>query len=225
MRRLLILLAVLAGLASLIRHFPLAWAGAALPDGVGDFSGTIWDGNVTNVPLLGSVQVDGKLTGARLTSAPGDVSFSGDVTPGGVTDLILSMPVSRLPVSDTRLTGLNGRVSLKIDEAVIEDGACLSATGQASSDVLAVNAAQFQWFGPTLTGPVDCVEGRLRVRLSGAERGQTVNAEVLTGLDGIYQTEISVATTDPTAGNVLTLFGFNPSGTGAYTLSEQGRWR
>jgi hypothetical protein len=48
---------------------------------------------------------------------------------------------------------------------------------------------------------------------------------VTTGFDGVYQSDVTVTTTDPAAGNVLTLFGFNPAGNGDYRLSEQGRWR
>lgn len=225
MRRLLIILACLTGMASLVRHFPLSWAGSVLPDEVGSFSGTIWNGQVSQVPLLGAVQVKGTLGGARLMSASGDVTFSGDVSPGGVKDLILSMPVARLPISDARLAGLDGRVSLRIDEAKVEDGTCVSATGQASTDVLAINGSRFQWSGPSLSGPVDCIDGRLRVRLNGAEGSETVNATILTGLDGIYQTDISVQSRDPSAGNALVLFGFTPAADGQFTLSEQGRWR
>lgn len=225
MRGLLIGLAVLAGLASLIRYFPLSWAGTALPSGVGTYSGTIWNGQVSNVPLLGAVSVNGSLGGMQLQTPPGEVTFSGDVTPNGVTDLVLSMPIARLPMSDTRLEGLAGRMSLQIDEAVIKDGACVSATGRASSDVLAANRGRFQWAGPELSGPVDCIDGRLRVQLSGEDAGQAVAATITTGLDGIYRSEISVTTIDAAAGNVLTLFGFNPADAGRYTLSEQGRWR
>ena len=225
MRRVLIFLACLAGLASLIRHFPLAWAGVLLPQGMGTYSGTIWNGQISQVPLLGSVKLDGRLGSARLTSAPGDVTFSGDVSPRGVKDLVLSMPVARLPISDTRLLGLDGRVSLRIEQAVIADGACQSATGRASTDVLSVNGSRFQWSGPTLSGPVDCMDGRLRVRLSGKDSTQSVNATILTGLDGIYQTDISVESNDPLAGNALALFGFTPTSNGQFELSEQGRWR
>ncbi|MGB6229342.1 MAG: type II secretion system protein N, partial [Litorimonas sp.] len=144
---------------------------------------------------------------------------------GGVSDLVLGMPIARLPISDQRLAGLSGRLSLRVDEAVIEDGACLSASGSASTDVLAANRARFDWTGPELSGPVDCVDGRLRVRLSGQDAAQQVEATVLTGFDGMYRTDISVSTRDPMAGNVLTLFGFAQDRAGSYTLSEQGQWR
>lgn len=225
MRGLLIGLAVLAGLASLVRYFPLSWAGNALPSGVGTYSGTIWNGQVSNVPLLGAVSVNGSLRGVQLQTPPGEVAFSGDVTPNGVTDLVLSMPIAHLPMSDTRLEGLAGRMSLQIDEAVIKDGACVSAIGRASSDVLASNRGRFQWAGPELSGPVDCIDGRLRVQLNGEDAGQVVAATITTALDGIYRSEISVTTNDLAASNVLTLFGFNPADAGRYTLSEQGRWR
>lgn len=230
MRLFLIGLAVMAGLASLIRHFPLSWAGAALPADIGTLSGTtlsgtIWDGQVDNVPLLGTVAVKGGFGNLSFLTAPGDVTLSGKVSPTGVETLILSMPVARLPMSDSRLSGLSGRISLRIAQAVIKDGACVSATGTASTDVLAANRARFDWTGPELSGPVDCDDGRLRVRLNGEAGTQTVLATIVTGLDGVYQSDITVSTSDPAAGNVLTLFGFNPAGNREYRLSEQGRWR
>ncbi|MGB3457544.1 MAG: type II secretion system protein N [Litorimonas sp.] len=224
MRLLLIVVAVVAGVLSLVRHFPLSWAGAALPDGVATLSGTLWDGQVSDVPLLGSVSVDTTLGGVRLATPPGDVTFSGTVTPGSAKDLVLSMPVARLPMNDARLAELSGRVSLRIEEASFGDGQCESATGTASSDVLSANGGRFGWTGPVLSGPVDCQDGRLRVRLSGEDAEQTVQATVITGFDGVYQSEIDVETSDPSAGNALVLFGFNPDSEG-YSLSEQGRWR
>lgn len=225
MRLLLIVFAILAGLAALIRHFPLSWAGAALPAEVGTLSGTIWDGQVEGVPLLGIVAVKGGFGNLSFLTAPGDVSLSGKVSPTGIENLVLSMPVAQLPMSDARLSGLSGQISLRVAKAVIKDGVCVSATGTASTDILAANHARFDWTGPELSGPVDCADGRLRVRLNGDSGTESVAAIVITGLDGLYQSDVTVATADPAAGNVLTLFGFNPSGTGDYRLSEQGRWR
>lgn len=221
----LIVLAVFAGLFSLIRYFPLSWAGAALPGDVAELSGTVWDGQASEIPLLGSVSVKGGLGFVRLETPPGDVTLSGDVSPRGVKDFRLSMPVARLPMTDARLSGLSGRVSLQIDEARMDDGACVSASGSASTNVLAANQARFDWAGPSLSGPVDCIDGRLRVRLSGQSNAETVSATILTGLDGVYQTEISVETRDPAAENALVLFGFTRSNSGGFQLSEQGRWR
>lgn len=229
MRLFLIVFAVLVGLASLIRHLPLtwigAWAGDALPAEVGVLSGTIWDGQVEDVPLLGTVAVKGGLGNLSFLTAPGDVTLSGIVSPSGIENLVLSMPIARLPMSDARLSGLSGRISLRIAEAVIKDGACVSATGTASTNILAANRARFDWAGPELSGPVDCEGGRLRVRLRGDAGAETVRATITTGLDGLYQSDVTVSTADPAAGNVLTLFGFNPAGNGDYRLSEQGRWR
>jgi hypothetical protein len=225
MRLFLIVLAVLAGLLSLIRYFPLSWAGAALPAEVGTLSGTVWNGQVEDVPLLGTVAVKGGLGNLSFLTAPGEVTLSGTVSPTGVDNLILSMPVARLPMNDARLSGLSGRISLRVAEAVIKDGVCVSAMGTASTDILAANRARFDWAGPELSGPVDCTDGRLRVRLRGEAGTETVLATIITGLDGVYQSDVTVSTTDPEAGNILTLFGFNPSENGDYRLSEQGRWR
>lgn len=225
MRVLLIITALIFGLASLVRHFPLAWAVSSLPPSIGIPSGTIWNGGMANVPLLQTVSVQGGPGHVTLKTPPGEVTLSGRVGLNRVDDLIVSMPVSQLPMSDTRLSGLSGQLSLRIDEAIIEKAACVSASGQASTNLLAVNEATFDWAGPVLSGPVDCTEGRLRVRLSGQSGVETVQAEIRTGLDGVYQAELTVVTSDPSAANALTLFGFNPTGNSSYRLLEQGRWR
>jgi hypothetical protein len=225
MRRLFIGVALLAGLLALIRFFPLSWAAKPVPLATTTYTGTIWNGHVQDVPLLGSVSVKSSLSGIRLQTPSGDIQFSGTVTPTRVKDLILSMPVAQLPTTDARLAGLAGRLSLRIDEGQFADGACETATGQASTDVLAVNRRQFGWAGPTLSGPVDCIDGRLRVRLNGENGSDKITAEVQTGLDGIYQSNISVETRDVAAENALTLFGFQLESGGLYRLIEQGRWR
>ena len=224
-RRGLILIAVLAGLFALIRSFPLSWAASAAPEFGATYSGTIWNGQVRDIPLLGQLNVKGRLFGANIDSGAGPVTLRGDVSPGGVKDLILSMPIASLPMNDQRLAGLDGRFSLTIDEATIQDGACVSATGRASTNVLAANQARFDWAGPDLSGPIDCVDGDLRVQLSGEDATQRVEAIVVTGLDGVYRADISVRTNDLAAGNVLALFGFTPDGADGYALNEQGRWR
>ena len=224
MRRGLIALAVLAGLFSLVRNFPLSWAGGALPEGVATLTGTVWNGQASQVPLLGTVSVRSSLNGIELETPSGDVTFSGTVSPRGARDLILSMPVSRVPMNDARLSGLSGRVSLRVGEARIKEGQCVSVTGTASTNVLASNRASFDWVGPDLSGPVDCVDGNLRVRLSGQTAQEVVSATIITGLDGIYQSDITVETRDVAAQNALVLFGFASDGE-VHRLSEQGRWR
>ena len=222
MRALLIAAALLAALLSALAHLPLRWV---MPDGIGTPSGTVWNGQVADVPLLGSVTLNGGPGGMDIATPPGDVPLRGRVTPRSVHDLALSMPVSRLPTTDARLAGLAGRFSLRVDSARLADGVCADASGTAQTDVLASNGARFGWTGPTLSGPVDCVDGRLRVRLSGEDAGNAVEAETLTGMDGTYQSDITVRAADPAAGNALVLFGFSRVGPGEYRLSEQGRWR
>ena len=226
MRRWLVLIAGLAGLASLIAHLPLCWVlpGALAQQGV-TASGTVWNGQLGGVPLVGSLSVGTTLSGVRLLSAPGPVTLRARIKPGAVSDAALSMPIAALPLQDARLAGLAGRVSLRIDAAEFDGDACLSASGTAASDVLRSNAPRLGWAGPELAGPIDCVDGRVRVRLSGEDAGTTVDALTTTGADGLYQSDITVRSADPAAGNALVLCGFTPAGANEYRLSEQGRWR
>ena len=221
-------MAGVAALLSLLRHFPLAWAMAAVPADVGTPSGTIWKGQLSDVPLFGQLTLSTHPTGVRLSAAADtDIprKFTAYLRPGRAHDVSLILPVAALPDPTARLSALRGTVGLRVTEARWNDAGCTRADGTASTDVLAANAAQLGWAGPTLQGPVDCVEGRVRVRLSGEGDGATVAAEVLSGLDGVYRSEITVRAADPAAGNALVLYGFSPAGSGEYRLSEQGRWR
>lgn len=222
MRVLLALAIAAAALLSLVAHLPLRWFA---PAALGTASGTVWEGQITAVPLLGSVSVDTGPGYVDIATPPGEVTLRGRVSPSSVSDLSLGMPVSRLPTNEGRLAGLAGRFSLRLDSARLEDGVCAEASGTASTDMLAANGGRFGWTGPELSGPVDCVDGRLRVRMSGESADGTVESLTTTGADGVYQSEITVRSSDPAAGNALVLFGFNRAGDGEYRLAEQGRWR
>ena len=227
MRRWLVVLALVVGLVALLRSFPLAWAFPGAAAFLGTPSGTIWNGQITGVPLLGQVSVSTRPSGVRLDTprAPATRQFSAVVRPGLLRDARLLMPVADLPVQDARLAGLRGTLGLDMAEARWDGNGCLEAQGTARTDVLAANGAQFGWSGPPLSGPVDCVEGRLRVRLSGEGDGAAVQASVVTGVDGVYRSEVTVRSDDSAAGNALALFGFARAAPGEYRLSEQGRWR
>ncbi len=225
MRRWLIILAVLAGLFSAVRHLPLAWVAGALPANVGTATGTIWNGQLLQVPLLGRLSVKTGLGHVDVITPGGATTLAARLAPGRVENLALSLPLALLPIQDQRLQGVAGRVSLRLDEARYSGQQCESAMGTAATNVLAVNAATLGWTGPDLSGPVDCVEGQVRVRLSGADNMASVEATVLIGGDGVYQSDITATVSDPNAEAVLGLFGFSAVGANEYRLSEQGRWR
>ena len=220
-----VLLGLLGAAVGLVAGLPLSWVAAPVPDIGARYSGTWWNGQASGVPLLGQVSVDGGLTSVGLATPPGDVTLMAQLGPRSLNDLALAMPIDRLPTSDARLAGLAGQFSLRIDAARYSGAGCESAEGTASTNVLAVNGARFSWEGPVLSGPVDCVDGRLRVQLSGEDGGTTVRSVTTTGVDGLYQTDTTVTTADPAAGNALVLFGFTRSGAREFTLSEQGRWQ
>ena len=224
-RRAIAGLALLGAAAGLLAGLPLAWVAAPLPDFGARYSGTWWNGQANGVPLLGQVDVSGGLGGVTLATPPGAVSLRTELTPRSLSGLVLAMPVSRVPTGDDRLAGLAGQLSLQVETARFSGDGCESATGTASTDVLAVNGARFAWTGPVLSGPVDCLDGRLRVQLSGEDARTEVLSVTTTGLDGSYRTDTTVRTPDPAAGNALVLFGFSRIGRGEYSLSEQGRWQ
>ena len=225
MRRGLILIGVIAALLSAVRHFPLVWAMGAAPAGLGTPSGTIWNGQLADVPLFDRLSVKAGLGHVTVETPPAPTSFTTQLSPGQVKDLALSLPFAAMPIQDQRLQGVRGRVSLRIDQARFSDLQCEMADGTAATNVLAMNAQTLGWSGPDLSGPVDCVEGQVRVRLTGADSAAEVDATVLIGADGVYQTDILARVSQPGAGAVLGMFGFSSVSANEFRLSEQGRWR
>ena len=223
MKKRWILAGLLAAAGSVVANLPLSWI--PLPPDAGTPSGTVWNGQLSDVPVFGQVGVATKLGAVELATAPGDAALRGTVGPSKAQDLIVSVPLAAVPMNDARLANLGGVINLSISEARYGEEGCESATGRAMTNVLVANARQLGWAGPELAGPVDCVDGRLRVSLSGRNADGEIEAVTTTGVDGTYQTEITARTPDPAAGNALVLYGFSRAGEGEYRLAEQGRWR
>lgn len=218
---------IIAGLFALLRYFPLAWAASFAPDNNATYSGTIWNGQISGLPLVDRMNVKTTLSGVALESgaAAGATHVRAIVSPSRARDLVAAMPISAIPTTDGRLKGLSGQLSLRLDEIVGAGDACTRASGRASTNVLESNRAQFDWTGPLLSGPVDCDDGKLRVRLNGVDDSQSIAVTILTGFSGQYEANVEVQTPDPMAANVMTLFGFSEQGQNRFNLSEQGRWR
>ena len=75
-----------------------------------------------------------------------------------------------------------------------------------------------------LSGPLRCEDDDIIAELSGAENGQTIQAILRLKIDGAYRVDFSVRTSQPEAGIVLPLYGFEKRG-GEFYLTEQGKWR
>lgn len=235
MRKRYIILAVLGGVAGLLSQLPLKWvAPSMLPDPLRQsvqYSGTVWNGQLAGLDYVGNINfklsprafLTGGLPLSFTTQSPA-MSVSGQASQTQLEDIRFDGILAKLPTRDGRLKELAGQVIIRIAEMQIADGGCISASGQISTDFLALNQARWQWRGPELSGPINCEGGDMIVALSGAENRQIIRADLRLSPDGSYAANITVQTTQPEAGVVLPLYGFEQQGR-EYKLTEQGQWR
>jgi len=235
MRKRYILLGCLGGVAALLSQLPLSWvAPHVVPNGLGQdvqYSGTIWNGQVKGLEFVGranfqlnpKAMITGGLPLSFSTQSPA-MSVSGQASRKQLKDIRFDGILAKLPTRDGRLKELAGVVNIRVSDLQIKDEQCASATGQITTDFLAMNQARWQWRGPKLAGPISCEGGDLIVNLSGQENRQTIRADLRLSKDGGYSANITVQTNEPEAGVVLPLYGFEKQGRD-YKLTEQGQWR
>lgn len=225
----------LGAIAGLVSQLPLSWFGPYfLPEGIGQdvsYAGTIWDGQVRGLDHVGTANF--KLSPKKLLSGGLPFSFnsyshamsiSGHASHRQFAKVQFSGTLAKLPTRDGRLKDLAGQVNVRIDEFKINKGDCAFATGQLSTDFLALNRSRWQWQGPILTGPISCEGGDVLVNLSGRENRQTIDVDMRLLKTGNYSANITVQTDQAEAGVVLPLYGFEKRDR-EYKLTEQGQWR
>ena len=228
-----ILPALLSGLIALLVSLPLSWvAGLFIPDDTKalapdlTFHGTVWNGSVSGLPVLGTANFDTSLLQrqASIQSGEGRNYLSAEITPKAAKDIDLRVNFENLPLKDGRLQGLQGELVAKISELNVDGQSCVSAVGTLRSDVLQRNGGAIQWTGPELSGPITCEDGALLAALTGRDPEQSIEATLRFAPDGLYRADISVRTSRGEADAVLPLFGFTRNGS-SFLLTEQGRWR
>jgi general secretion pathway protein N len=189
----------------------LEWAGAEQTGLSADaVEGTVWSGSLRGARLrgfpLGDVEarlspiamLGGRARLSLMSEAGSAVLVRGRRTVG-VQDASLALGLDRL--------GLDlpwpGAVTVSNAEAVFEDGVCVAASGQVSTDLV-----QRGWGGPILAGPIACEDGRAVAHLSGAGAGVTVQADILVAADGAYVLQSRVEASDPAVESAVALAGF-----------------
>ena len=235
MRKRYIVLAVIGAAIAVISQLPLKWvAPYFMPSGMGQdisYSGTVWNGQVHGLEYIGTANfqmkpkalITGGLPLTFSTQSP-VMSISGQASQNRVKDMRFSGTLAKLPTRDGRLKELAGQVDIIVQDLELNKTGCTTASGQASTDFLAMNQSRWQWRGPKLSGPVSCEDGDLIVKLSGQENRQTIRTDLRLDKDGSYAANITVQTDQPEAGVVLPLYGFEAVN-GDYKLTEQGQWR
>ena len=157
-----VLPALLSGVAAFIMCLPLGWAASwVLPDNIKtlapdlEMTGTVWRGTVSELPLLGTANVQTSPFARRIEFEAGEGRnfISGMLTPSEAKDVDVRMDVSTIPFTDGRLQGLRGDFMAQISEISIAEQACASATGSAKTDVLQRNGGTVQWTCLLYTSP------------------------------------------------------------------------
>ena len=218
--------------AGLISQLPLSWIGGAVPQAGPtplSFTGTVWNGQVTGLPLSGPLNVKTRpgqfLSGGtpfEFNSQATGIDLRGKAGTKQVKDLFYRAELSVLPITDGRLTGLAGMIDVAVSEGRFGKG-CESLTGTIRTDAPTRNKARLRWGGPDLSGPLSCEDGEVIANLAGQDTRTDINAVIRINMGGSYRMEATVTSVDPEAGALLPLFGFQRSGN-QYTLTEQGQW-
>lgn len=228
-----ILPAALGGITAFIWALPLAWVGpTAMPAETKSlapelrFGGTLWNGHVSGLPILGSANYNLSPLARRVDIEAGDGRnyFSGRIGRSQLENSEFRADLNTIPFKDGRLQGLQGEVAAKISEMTFTETGCETATGTARTDVLQRNGGSIQWTGPNLSGPIRCEAGAILADLTGQDSQQTISALIRLSPDGTYHADVTARTDRAEADAVLPLFGFTRAGRD-FKLTEQGRWR
>ncbi|WP_026942422.1 type II secretion system protein N [Hellea balneolensis] len=235
MRKRFIVLGGLSAVAAALINLPLKWvAPYFVPEGLGQairYTGTVWDGQVESLDYIGTANfklspkafLSGGLPLVFRTQSPA-MSISGQASKSQLKDIRFAGTLAKLPTRDGRLKELVGQVNILLSDMQIYDGNCSSAKGRITTDFLMRNRARWQWQGPKLTGPISCENGEMIVTLTGKDNNQAIRADLRLFKDGRYAANFTVQTSQPEAGVVLPLYGFEAVGR-EYKLTEQGQWR
>ena len=137
----------------------------------------------------------------------------------------LRLDIAQLPISEPRLVGTEGELSVSVDRLRFADR-CEAASGQVRTNLLAANAARWRWKGPILSGPVQCDGDAVVANLRGQDADYNVTVDVRLFTDGRYGVDMLI---DPSTqapaefGFVMSALGFQEQADGSVKLVEQGK--
>ena len=215
-------LVALAPLSVLLRMSGVADEGVAWRQA----RGTAWKGQLSGLELEGNPagNVELQLTLQSLLSGRGhDIVWSAPfgsaranvrVRPDGLhfDDLTATVQPSLIARLDPRIASLEGTITVRAAEGVLDRNACRSATGDVSTDLARQVALRFGRDWPLLTGPLSCVEGEVVADVSGeAADGTQISARI----GGARALNVQVSNTSADVIAALQLAGFTTSAKGA----------
>ena len=137
----------------------------------------------------------------------------------------LRLDIGQLPISDPRLIGTTGELSVTLDTLRFGDG-CEAASGQVRTNILTANTARWRGKGPILSGPVQCEGDTLVAALRGQDDDYKVSVDARLFMDGRYGLDMVIdpSTQAPAEFNfVMSALGFQEQADGTVKLVEQGQ--
>ncbi|MEO0882946.1 MAG: type II secretion system protein N [Pseudomonadota bacterium] len=225
----LVLLFVVTLIGSLIATMPLGFVLDRTPAkqlGVdwAQVSGTVFSGQIFGM-TAGAQQIGDmtlKLSPMALVSGrvryriawngvPG--SGSADLAVGrdalAVSDLNAVIDIEPLVGLDNEVRRIGGSASIRSGEVQFARNACVQASGQIATNVLARAAASYGQSGGELSGVLACDGPMLSIPLSGSsDDGDLFDAEFRIGLAEASSFATRVETSNPELSTLLTLRGF-----------------
>jgi len=236
LKRTLFIVSVICSVSfALLSALPLKWiAPSFVPAHMrqdSSFSGTVWQGQADVALGRTRAPISFKASPGKLVTGQSFVDFDlknsglnakGLAGFGTAKNIEVNADIAQLPLSNAQIRGLRGQLKAQISTAKFKK-ACKTITGQAWTDFLQSNEKTWYWRGPELAGPIGCDQGTITLDLSGAEVGQSFQAEFRFKADGIYTAKVYVDSQDPRAAVVLGFYGFEMRGA-QFVLSETGRW-
>ena len=244
-RLILILAFVFAFITTVIVNLPARLVmERALPSGTAlsydRVSGSVWNVRLTGVNVagqpLGRVQlkmrpaaiVTGRVAYDFDVAAPAG-RFVGDVSAGLDRSVSVRLPRARVNVQELdRLQEVLRRApsEVRLENIVIEmqgDGACRTARGRISSDILKANGPRFGWDGTDMDGSLTCSSGVLEIALSSVEQTDPITASVrFDAREGLYDLNARVETDNGTLVQGVQQLGFRAdNGSWIYTRSNR----
>lgn len=244
-RILLVLVFIVTFLGALIANLPARWAfeqGGLARTAISHdrISGSVWNGRMTNVSIAGQRLGDVSFAIKPLALLSGKLNyeydvagppgrFVGDISVGFDRSIEVSLPRARVDVqglerlqevlrrapSEVRIEGLR--------LAVTSDGACTTASGALTSDILQANGERLGWSGPEMVGTLSCQNGVVGLSLESAEGPDVISAELsFDGRVAIYDLSARVESTNPNVVQAVQQLGFQAEGTG-FTYTRTNR--
>jgi hypothetical protein len=200
------------------------------------FKGTVWKGYTENVSTAfgsASIRFHANPLSLAALSLSGEWSLSSRAIEarGDAAISVFSNPVFSDSFVDVNIAALNplepiiGTLSMSINRLELtKEGACISVDGNAYTDALIRSQDSLKWRGPSLEGPLECIDNNFIINLKGEENGDQVSVVNILYPSGIYSNTITIKSENPILSLALVYQGFEKNGA-KYTLQKNGKWQ